>query len=347
MKSSTKIFMPANNDSQFDKNQIKVSVSLVTFNHEKFIAQAIESVLLQEVNFSYEIIIGEDFSSDKTREIVVDYQKQYPDKIRLILPEENLGCYGQKIFVQTLQACRGEYIAILDGDDYWNSPYKLQQQVDFLDNHPECAICFHDVTTIFEDRDELSQRYNNFEPQRFSDVENILKSNFIPTCSTLYRRGLFAEFPEWYCDTVCGDWVLHVLNARHGKIGYINKSLGVYRVHSNGLFSSMRKIQQLKEAIKCYKLLNEYLNFEYNYIIQSEIIYRYLTCFAIYQQERNLAKQKQYANKLIRTLVSYPLISCTAIFKFIKRSIINKLSLHKWRIKKQKLKLLTHEYSSN
>ena len=74
MKSSTKIFMPANNNSQFDKNKIKVSVSLVTFNHENFIAQAIESVLLQEVDFSYEIIIGEDFSSDKTREIVVDYQ---------------------------------------------------------------------------------------------------------------------------------------------------------------------------------------------------------------------------------------------------------------------------------
>ncbi|MEM6399437.1 MAG: glycosyltransferase family 2 protein, partial [Cyanobacteria bacterium P01_D01_bin.116] len=126
--------MPLN--SQLTENHPMVSVSLVTFNHEKFIAQAIESVLLQEVDFSYEIIIGEDFSSDKTREIVIEYQKQYPDIIRLILPEENLGYYGQKIFVQTLQACRGKYIALLDGDDYWTTPNKLQQQVDFLDNHP-------------------------------------------------------------------------------------------------------------------------------------------------------------------------------------------------------------------
>jgi glycosyltransferase involved in cell wall biosynthesis len=345
MKCSTKTREPA--DSQLTENHPKVSVSLITFNHEKFIAQAIESLLLQEVDFSYEIIIGEDFSSDRTREIVIDYQKQYPDKIRLILPEQNLGCYGQKIFVQTLQACRGEYIALLDGDDYWTSPHKLQQQVDYLDNHPECAICFHDVTTIFEDKAELSHTYNNFEPQKFSGLENILKSNFIPTCSTLYRRGLFDQFPQWYNETVCGDWVLHILNARHGKIGYINKSLAVYRVHSNGIFSSMRKMQQLKEAIKCYKLLNEYLNFEYNYIIQSEIIYRYLICLSIYQQEGNLRLQKQYANKLIRTLINHPLISCTAILKFIKRSTINKVGLGKWRIKKQKLKLLTHEYPSN
>ncbi len=345
MKSSTKMSVPV--DSQLTNDRLKVSVSLVTFNHEKFIAQAIESVLMQEVDFSYEIIIGEDFSSDKTRQIVIDYQKQYPDKIRLILPEENLGCYGQKIFVQTLQASLGEYIALLDGDDYWTSPYKLQQQVDYLDNHLECAICFHDVTTIFEDNAGLPRRYNDYQPSQFSQLENILKSNFIPTCSTLYRRGLFSEFPDWYYDTVCGDWVLHVLNARHGKIGYINKSMGVYRVHQNGLFSGMKKIQQLKEAIKFYELLNEYLEFEYNHIIKSEQIYRYLTCLSIYQQEGTLARQKQYIHKLIQTLLGNPAIGCIAIFKFIKRSIINKLNKYKWRIKKRQQKLLAHEYSSN
>ena len=341
-----KFFMPTKN-TQLPKNNIKVSVSQITFNHEKFIAQAIENILNQQVNFDYEIVIGEDFSSDKTREIVIDYYKQYSDKIRLILPEENLGCYGQKIFVKTLQACRGEYIALLDGDDYWTSAYKLQQQVDFLDNHPECTICFHDVTTIFEDKAGLSRRYNDFQPSQFSDLENILKSNFIPTCSTVYRRGLFSEFPDWYYDTVCGDWVLHILNARHGKIGYINKSMGIYRVHRNGLFSGMRKIQQLKEVSKCYELLNQYLNFEYNFIIKSEQIYRDLTYFSIYKNEANLFNKKQYMKQLVQTLLKNPLISCIAIFKLMKRMIFNRINRYKWRIKKQKVKLLTHEYSSN
>ncbi len=338
--------MPAK-DSELTINPLKVSVCLIAFNHERFIAQAIESVLLQFVDFNYEIVIGEDFSSDKTREIVIEYQKQYPDKIRLILAEENLGYYGQKIFVQTVQACRGSYIALLDGDDYWTSPYKLQQQVDFLDAHPECAICFHDVTTIFEDKARLPQKYNDFEPSKFSDLKHILKSNFIPTCSTLYRRGLFSEFPDWYCNIVCGDWVLHVLNARHGKIGYINQSMGVYRVHSKGLFSGMKKIQQQKEVIKSYELLNEYLKFEYNHLIKSEEIYRYLTCFALYQKEGTELQKKQYINKLTQTLISHPLISCIAIFKLFKRIVLHRITRNKWQIKKQKLKLLTHEYSSN
>jgi glycosyltransferase involved in cell wall biosynthesis len=337
--------MPVN--SELTKNHLKVSVCLITFNHERFIAQAIESVLLQSVDFNYEIVIGEDFSSDKTRDIVIDYQKQYPDKIRLILPEENLGYYGQKIFVQTVQACGGEYIAILDGDDYWTTPNKLQQQVDFLDSRPECAICFHDVMTIFDDIAAPPRKYNDFEPNQFSELKHILKSNFIPTCSTLYRRGLFSEFPDWYCNIVCGDWVLHVLNARHGKIGYINQSMGVYRVHSKGLFSGMRKIQQQKEVIKCYKLLNEYFEFEYNHLIKSEEIYRQLTCFSLYQQEGTKLQKKQYINELLGNLSSYPLISCIAIFKFIKRIILHRITRKKWHLKKQKLKLLTHEYSNS
>lgn len=119
--------MFANNSQSINKN-IKISVSLVTFNHQKYIEQAIESILMQKVNFDYEIILGEDFSSDTTRDIVIKYQKKYPDKIRLILPEQNLGCSGQKIFVQTLEACQGEYIALLDGDDYWTDPEKLQNK---------------------------------------------------------------------------------------------------------------------------------------------------------------------------------------------------------------------------
>src|SRR6185436_18390622 len=128
----------------------KVSVLMIAYNIERFIGQAIDSVLMQRADFDYEIVIGEDCSTDGTRDIVRQYAAEHPSKIRPILRVNNLGMNAN--FVATLQECRGTYIALLDGDDYWTSPYKLQRQVDFLDNHPEYSISFHNVTIVYEDR---------------------------------------------------------------------------------------------------------------------------------------------------------------------------------------------------
>ncbi len=325
--------MSANNSTTFNKH-IKVSISLVTFNHEKYIKQAIESILMQKVNFKYEIILGEDFSSDTTRDIVIEYHTKYPDKIRLILPEQNLGCSGQKIFVQTLQACQGEYIALLDGDDYWTDPEKLQKQVDFLDCHPECAICFHDVTTFFEDGSQKPRKYNDFEPKKISTIENLLKCNFIPTCSTMYRRGLFDEFPDWYDSIICGDWVLHILNSQHGKIGYINTDMGAYRVHSHGVFSGISKIKQLHEVITCYEYLNKYLTFKYNKIIKFEKAYKYQDLALAYKDNGDLDNAKKYARKCRELLLSEPFLGIIAIIKLLKRIYISKMAAYKLHLNK-------------
>lgn len=312
-----------------EKN-VKVSISLVTFNHEKYIVQAIESILMQVVNFDYEIIIGEDYSSDKTREIVREYYHKYPEKISLILPEDNLGCYGQKIFVQTLKACQGEYIALLDGDDYWTSTNKLQAQVDFLDSHPDCAICFHDVVKVIENGSLESVKYNEFQPQEISTIKNLLKSNFIPTCSTLYRNRLFTDFPDGYYDLICGDWILHVFNAQHGKIGYINQSMGAYRVHEHGLFSSMKNIRKLQEVIKCYPYLNNYLNYRYNNLIESEIFYRYYQIALAYQKEGDFVNAKANYFKCLNRLLQ-PFIAIPSLLKLSRRIIINTANTYKLR----------------
>ena len=145
-------------DEEYTKNgpvhkmRPKVSVSLLAYNHELFIEQALDSILAQQVNFDYEIVIGEDCSQDNTREIILDYQEKNSDKIRIFLSKKPLNDRksGRLNFVRNLEACRGEYIALLDGDDYWTSPYKLQKQVDYLDNHPEFSICFHPVINVFE-----------------------------------------------------------------------------------------------------------------------------------------------------------------------------------------------------
>jgi glycosyltransferase involved in cell wall biosynthesis len=116
---------------------------MITYNQDQFVGQAIESVLSQQVDFEYELVIGEDCSTDRTREIVASFGAKFPDRIRLLLPKSNLGM--QENFKATLAACSGQYVAILEGDDYWTSPLKLKRQVEFLDAHSDCAMCFHSV----------------------------------------------------------------------------------------------------------------------------------------------------------------------------------------------------------
>src|SRR3982751_285794 len=126
---------------------MKVSVLILVYNQERYIRNTIDSVLMQQVNFDYEIVIGEDASTDDTRTIVLQLAQQHSNRIRVLLRDTTdaerdraAGLGGKSNFVQGLHACRGEYVALLDGDDYWTDPLKLQKQVDFLDNHGDFAM---------------------------------------------------------------------------------------------------------------------------------------------------------------------------------------------------------------
>ena len=120
-----------------------LSVYIITYNHERYIAQAIDSVLMQKTNFEFEIVIGEDSSTDNTRDIIQSYISRYPDKIRLITSNKNVGA-GRNA-VRTLKACKGKYIASLEGDDYWITKDKLQKQVDILEQHSNYSMCFSNI----------------------------------------------------------------------------------------------------------------------------------------------------------------------------------------------------------
>jgi len=247
---------------------MKLSVCLITYNHERFITQALESALAQKTNFEFEIVVGEDCSADHTRQILVEYQQRYPNTIRLMLPEKNLG--ANRNFASTLQACRGQYIALLEGDDYWTSPTKLQEQVNFLDSHEECAICFHAVRVFHEDGNEASRISPRFGHKKISTIEDLLGlGNFIPTCAAVFRNGLIKEFPDWFYTLRIADFSLHVLNAQYGKIGYINKVMGAYRIHSGGTFSAANTSGNAREVVRTYDYLNSYLDYKYDRTIKA------------------------------------------------------------------------------
>lgn len=135
-------------------SKVKLSVILITYNHEKYIARALDSVLMQETDFPFEIVVGEDMSPDQTRQIVKEYKKQYPDKIRLVHREKNTGRPTLNVY-ETTMACKGEYLAYLEGDDYWTDPHKLQKQVDFLEQHPEYIAVTHSHKMIDENGDDI------------------------------------------------------------------------------------------------------------------------------------------------------------------------------------------------
>lgn len=284
---------------------MKVSVAMITYNHEKYIVQAIESVLMQRVNFDYELVIGEDCSTDKTRDIVLGFGEKHPDRIRVLLSEKNMG--GGRNLVRTLRACRGEYVAVLEGDDFWTSPDKLQKQVDFLESHPECAICFHNAVVINDSGSQELRNYCSSTQKEISTLEDLLKADFIPTCSVMFRNGLFSEFPDWFYKLPMGDWPTHVFNAQHGDIGYINEIMAAYRVHSTGVWSRLGYAGTLQAEIRFYQPINAYLNYQYDNLIQSMLSDRWgRLATELVEQGFQLGLDRVNVNHIMRIFENWP-----------------------------------------
>ena len=241
-----------------------VDVAIVTYNHENFVAQAIESVLSQEFDGECRLIIGDDYSTDRTQAIVADYAQRYPDRIITIFSSEHLGlAHKDRVGLKVLESCTAKYVAMLDGDDYWTDVHKLQKQVGFLESHPDFAISCHNVTLFYEDGSKEAVNLLPPDQREVSTLEDLLLANFIPTCSVVFRRGLFGKLPDWYFSLSIGDWPIHIMNAQHGKIGYINEAMAAYRVHHAGVWSSWGPVTQQLEIIRMLDYVDAYLEFSY------------------------------------------------------------------------------------
>ena len=263
---------------------VKASVCMITYNHEKFIAQAIESVMMQKANFDYELVIGEDCSTDRTRDICVAYKEKYPSKIRLLLRKKNLGMMPN--FVQTLEACPGQYIALCEGDDYWTSPQKLQKQVDFLDSHPDFAICSHNVMVMREGTPGPGHEWLGAKRKEVSTLEDLLRDGSGgATCSLVFRKRVFGDFPEWYHTIQGGDWALQVLCASQGKLYYFREVMGVFRQHDRGaLYAAITDAKSKgeeaialpsKNSLDICDALDKHFNYRYKKLIQKQKAYWY------------------------------------------------------------------------
>jgi len=247
----------------------KVSVLATTHNHARYVAQMIESVLQQKTTFPFELVIGEDASTDGTREIVARYQRQAPGVVRPLFHEKNLGVTRNTVCA--LEACKGKYIALLDGDDFWTSDEKLEVQAAVLDAHPETAICGHRAAVLFEAEEWTTKEMplflvNGFYPDLQAGVygiEDLARSDFLPTSSVMFRNGLIPRFPEWFFDLYVQDVPLHLLNALGGNIIFLSEIMATYRMHGGSLFASRDSVFQLKDKARTYETL--YANFDERY----------------------------------------------------------------------------------
>jgi glycosyltransferase involved in cell wall biosynthesis len=263
-----------NNSLHLDNCNIQpvVSVCIITYNQENYIEQALLSVLNQDTNFEIEIVIGDDCSKDRTREILLNYSIKYPDKFRLIFNENNLGPVQN--LGNVINNCKGKYIALLEGDDYWNSVLKLRKQVEFLECNRDFSICYH-ATNLVDIKGEIKTilPINKFRREKSTLIDLIENDSFMATCSVMFRNNLFEYFPEIYFTSrsVC-DWSLNVLNAEHGDIGYIDEVMSVYRSASGEHSWSSKKIgRQYIEAIQLNEAFNEYFNYKYQHLFKKKI----------------------------------------------------------------------------
>lgn len=292
----------------------RVSVVILAFNHEKFIAQALDSILSQQVEFDYEIIVHDDASTDSTVEILKHYQQAHPEKIRLILQTENQFSLGKPLYDNLLPHCQGEYIAVCEGDDYWGDEHKLSIQVDYLDCHPDVFISGHDAKVVDERgivkaQSKLPKSYQ----KDFSAIEIKKGQAWLLTGTWVFRNKPIPQAIERR-RVINGDTFLLTLFGQYGGSHHHNDiKPAYYRVHSGGIWSSRNKQEQQLSTINTMYWSHSY----YKRVGDEEL--------SSYFQDRMFVLALQYSPfmKLLKEFISRLTFAWVfkAAFKKLKRAL--------------------------
>lgn len=221
-----------------EKITCKVSVLCAAYNHEEYLRQTLDSFLNQKTDFPFEVLVNDDASTDSTGDIIREYAARYPEIIRPFYQKENL--YSRRINLYDVvffPACRGEYIAVCEGDDYWNDPEKLQLQVNWLDAHPEYSACVHNSIGRFTDQpDKVLFAQDGDRDIPFEQVVQGM-SHAYHTSSILARREFILNPPDYrdvaYHQGYFTDYAVGVRLGLSGKVRFLDRCMSVYRIGSN------------------------------------------------------------------------------------------------------------------
>lgn len=216
----------------------------MTYNHAAFIKEAMDGIIRQRTNFLVEVVVGDDFSQDDTLDIINSYCSTENIQI-VVLRRTQEGAYGRARrksgrlfnFVDTLRHCKGKYIALLDGDDYWTDPFKLQKQVDFMDLNENCCLCAHNASVLDDEKGQMVEVRPGVDSVEFFNLALLQKSNPFATGSIVIRRQVVRDLPPWFVSLPFGDYGLLFLAATKGSIACLPYNMSTYRIHAEGIHS--------------------------------------------------------------------------------------------------------------
>lgn len=307
-----------------DNGDLLVSIVCNTYNQETYIADALDSFIMQKTSFKFEILVHDDASTDSTADIVREYEKKYPDLIKPIYQTENQ--YSQKNgVISKLQygRAKGKYIAFCEGDDYWIDENKLQKQVDFMESHPDYSLCVHSAQMVEADNKRLIRNISAFEEDRDMTVDEIIVrwGTELATNSMMYQRELRKEYPEFLLNAPVGDYPLTMYLSFCGKVRYMKDCMSAYRYMSRGSWSSQfmsnseaskrKRIDLLEEFKGILDKTDNYTNYKYHQAFEEKrIIYN----LEIMRHSKQLGEKKIFKsayrqlpvkNKIIYQLENY------------------------------------------
>jgi glycosyltransferase involved in cell wall biosynthesis len=243
-----------------------VSVVMITYMHEQFIADAINGILIQEVDFQVELILADDCSPDGTEKIVKSFES-HPNFLRVKYTKHSKNIGMMPNFIWALNQARGRYIALCEGDDYWTDPLKLQKQVDFLEGNEDFSLVAHDIM-LLKDDNYISDKKNRTE----FFLSDFFKGSCINTVSAVFRNNIHSI--ESIEHARVGDWALFILCAEKGRVGFISEEMAVYRIHDAGIFSGVeKKDEKIIEILESFKKVFPKYKDEFQKSIVSKSLY--------------------------------------------------------------------------
>ncbi|ANU27612.1 glycosyltransferase family 2 protein [Planococcus versutus] len=248
-----------------------VSIVCTSYNHGDYLADAIDSFLMQKTDFEIEILLYDDASTDHGPQVIKQYASDYPSLIKPIYETQNQYSQGVRVELFNHNRAKGKYIAVCEGDDYWTDPYKLQKQVDYMEAHPACSMTVHAADRVYSDKKKVLSTVRPEKEDIILPIERVIEGggDLVATNSMVYSKEKVAVLPPFYLNAVVGDYPLAILAALHGTVNYLDENMSAYRVGVPGswtnreLATSEKRVKHYQDMERMFDEINAYTHYKY------------------------------------------------------------------------------------